>query len=196
MATNHNLKLPGAPVDRICPDVTPIEGEQGRYYVRSRSDGGKVYLVDLFENGFVGKCNCPHFEFKIQRDLDRGINPNGNQFCYHIKRAERCFCEMMKRALWASGQQVAEVRTMVPGKTPFYRRNNRPDVGLKDGRGNPAAGQTCNAAPDVGDRVRIPARDGYSRTKTPGPGSAAERCAAPAAPLSRRPTIEDAEFVP
>ena len=167
MATNHNLKLPGAPVDRICPDVTPIEGEQGRYYVRSRSDGGKVYLVDLFENGFVGKCNCPHFEFKIQRDLDRGINPNGNQFCYHIKRAERCFCEMMKRALWASGQkQVAEVRTMVPGKTPFYGRN------------------------------RIPARAGVARTKTPGPGSAAERCAASAAPLPLRPPIEDAEFVP
>ena len=81
-------KLPGIPIDRITPDVEPIEGEAGRYWVHSRS-GESKYLVDLFENGFVGKCNCPHFEFRIQPDIDRGIKVNGNQFCYHIKRAER-----------------------------------------------------------------------------------------------------------
>lgn len=113
-------KIPGAPLAHICPDVMPIDGEHGRYYVRSRSDVRRVYLVDLFENGFVGKCNCPNFEFKIQRDIDRGINPNGNQFCYHIKRAERHFVEMMKRALWSSSQKRQEPRE--PARTPFYRR--------------------------------------------------------------------------
>ena len=97
-------KLPGIPVERITPDVTAIGGEPGRYHVRSRIDSTQRYLVDLFENGFIGKCSCPHFEFRIQRDIDRGLSPNMNQACYHLKRAERCFIETMKRAMWEAGK--------------------------------------------------------------------------------------------
>lgn len=100
----RNRSMPGIPIDRITPDVEAIDGEHGRFLVQSRS-GTERYMVDLFENGFVGKCNCAHFEFRIQPDIDRGINVNGNQFCYHIKRAERCFIETMKRALWATGNR-------------------------------------------------------------------------------------------
>lgn len=100
-------KLPGIPIDRITPDVEPIEGEAGRYWVHSRSGEAK-YLVDLFENGFVGKCDCKQFQFRIQPDIDRGIKVNGNQFCYHIKRAERSFCETMKRALWVTRNRPAK----------------------------------------------------------------------------------------
>lgn len=99
-------RLPGIPIERITPDVEPISGEEGRYFVRSRSNHRHQYLVDLFENGFVGKCDCPQFAMRIQRDIDRGINPNGNQSCYHLKRAERYFLELQKRAVWAVANRI------------------------------------------------------------------------------------------
>lgn len=92
--------LPGIPIERITPDVEPIAGEHARFWVRSRSGEAK-YLVDLFSNAFVGQCDCKHFQCRLQPDINKGLAVNGNQFCYHIKRAREYFLAMQLRALWS-----------------------------------------------------------------------------------------------
>lgn len=92
-------KLPGPPIERITPDVEPVAGEHGRYRVRSRS-GTKAHFVDIFANAFAGACDCEHFRYRLQPDIERGIKANGSQKCYHVKRARECFIEMQMRAMW------------------------------------------------------------------------------------------------
>lgn len=100
------MKLPGLPVERITPDVDAVPGEHGRFWVRSRSDT-TTHFVDIFANGFVGQCDCPHFRFRIQPDIERGIKPNGSQQCYHVKRARECFIEIQMRAMWSLDNRKA-----------------------------------------------------------------------------------------
>lgn len=65
--------------------VTPIEGEKRRFHVSSES-GNEPYLVDLDENGGLGRCGCIHHEKRIQPAIDKGESAPS---CKHLAAAFR-----------------------------------------------------------------------------------------------------------
>ncbi len=51
-----------------------VESQRADKHGRLTQDthGADAYLVDLGENKGHGKCGCPHFDFRIQPELDLG----------------------------------------------------------------------------------------------------------------------------
>lgn len=78
--------------------VTPIEGEIFRFYVSSESEPGKVYLVDLQENDFSGKCGCPHFTCRLQVLFDGGTRGKAVA-CKHIIAAKESWFDTAARQI-------------------------------------------------------------------------------------------------
>ena len=74
--------------------VEPLEGEWFRFNVSSESGDGS-YFVDLEENDFVGRCDCPHFECR----LAPGIREGSKVVCKHIKAAKDVWFDKMARKL-------------------------------------------------------------------------------------------------
>lgn len=46
-----------------------------RWWVRSRTNPRKEYLVDVSSYGGHGKCTCPDFETRFEKFLARGVTP-------------------------------------------------------------------------------------------------------------------------
>ena len=96
--------------DDLTKWVFPIEGELGRYRVRSRSNPVTTHLVDLMcyphrkvEGDFNGQCTCLHFETRLKPKLESGAFPSAALKCWHIVMAER----MWRRETLASAARVA-----------------------------------------------------------------------------------------
>jgi len=86
------------------PDhVRPVAGEPLRYWVRSRSNPGQEYLVDLEECGFNGACGCPQFQIRLMKQLrnDRHEIKNPKERprrrCWHIAEALKFHGELLVR---------------------------------------------------------------------------------------------------
>ena len=110
------MKLPGKPLsERFC-DVRLIEGEPGRYHIKSRS-GPHWHLVDLNENDFNGGCPCEDFKFRHGPEIRRnGVPEDQSAKCYHIRRAERYMLELSKRALYVHENQNAKPKPVAAPK--------------------------------------------------------------------------------
>lgn len=75
------------PKDPFSRVVEQIEGEVGRFHVRSRSRPGIKHLVDVLEGPF-GQCSCEDQAFsrnkKLMSALAKGeVKLSG--FCWHLK---------------------------------------------------------------------------------------------------------------
>lgn len=83
--TTHTQQLTGAcePYDH------PL-----RFTVRSQSEPGSAYIVDLGAWGGNGSCNCPHFQFKLRRLLQAGALPSPKLRCKHIATARATFVDV------------------------------------------------------------------------------------------------------
>lgn len=79
-------------------EVLPIEGEWFRYHVASASKAGTYYLVDLEENDFVGRCNCPDFTCRHQVRINSGERGR-SVWCKHIEAARDVWFDLVARKL-------------------------------------------------------------------------------------------------
>lgn len=68
--------------------VEPYEGLL-RFHVYSENQPGEIYLVDLAENGGLGKCTCHHYRIRLEPKLGFGrhVNPEDVQ-CKHLLAAK------------------------------------------------------------------------------------------------------------
>lgn len=75
-------------ITRPLPIVRPVVGERGRYWVRSRTDPGLEYLIDIEAYDGNGWCACQKFEFKMWPALEDGAERSERLQCQHIVAAK------------------------------------------------------------------------------------------------------------
>jgi hypothetical protein len=114
---------PGPPIEKMFPDVKPVEGEIMRYHVKSRS-GPDAHLVDLVEYGFNGQCDCENFRYRCEPKLQQGTPLDGRFRCHHIKQALAHFTATMQRNLWKLWQETNKPKLPRP-PTPRPQREKR-----------------------------------------------------------------------
>lgn len=67
------------------PNVEPIAGEPGCFWVQSNSRLGIRHRVDMLAFSGNGACGCERFEFEVGPYLRRGAKPSLNLECRHIR---------------------------------------------------------------------------------------------------------------
>jgi hypothetical protein len=71
-----------------------------RFHVASDSQPEIKHLVDLSENGTLGKCSCQHFEFRLQPLIDAGeITLHPQDRCKHLKAVREHLCNLVVEKL-------------------------------------------------------------------------------------------------
>jgi len=114
--------------------VSPIPCEPLRFHVRSRTRS-QVWLVDLEEYGFNGKCDCENFRFvhlpRLREDKEKGVKKWRR--CYHIQRAFEFYGALHSRLMaqeYYKRQQPEndgkKVYTLDPTKTYEPRKTPQP----------------------------------------------------------------------
>ena len=100
------------------PLVTPLEGEPMRFLVRSRTEPGLRYLVDLESYNLNGECGCDHFGYHIRPELEGNHRPEPKDRtrCWHIMQARRCLLDLFleKLAAQTNVQKQARVYRLNP----------------------------------------------------------------------------------
>ena len=66
-----------------------------RFWVPSETTEGREYLVDLAAYRQNGRCTCPHFIYRCQPKLVRGVLPGPLWRCNHIEKARDHFISLM-----------------------------------------------------------------------------------------------------
>lgn len=79
------------------PEVSPVQGEVLRYFVRSRSRTKVIHLVDLMGHDGNGECSCERFGFRMAPDLAKGVVPGLRTECRHIQLAKRYLATQVAR---------------------------------------------------------------------------------------------------
>jgi hypothetical protein len=90
--------------------VEPIPGEPLRFHVRSRRQGVEPHLVDLEEWRLNGRCNCEHFEFRLQPELARGAKPGPAMRCWHIQLARQWFLDFVLSSVIEERNRITNER--------------------------------------------------------------------------------------
>jgi len=68
--------------------VIQFPNELLRCWVQSDHEWTTCYLVDLMAWDGNGFCGCPDFQFRLQKDLNRGAKPIGDSHrCKHLRFA-------------------------------------------------------------------------------------------------------------
>lgn len=95
-------------------DVTPIEGEPGRFHVPSSRPKQVPYLVDLSENQGNGECTCPDFLARRGPAIKEG-KPLFTRAtsCLHLIHARNYFCIRVLKAF------ASEIKQAESEKLPF-----------------------------------------------------------------------------
>lgn len=76
--------------------ITPINGEPFRFLVSSDTEGEDPYLVDLTSYRGNGRCACPHFKYRLQRNAEVRMDDAEvtDEFrCKHIMFARSFFVD-------------------------------------------------------------------------------------------------------
>ncbi len=104
----------------VVETVTPIVGEPLRFHVRSRTEPGLKYLVDLESYNRNGECGCQHFEFRLRPVLaeHRHPTPSDRTRCWHILKARGWLLDRMLEKL---SEHLATVGAPIQGvrRLPF-----------------------------------------------------------------------------
>jgi hypothetical protein len=109
--------MPAYSLTEAFPEVTKVEGEVLRYWVRSRSRTTLDHLVDLMGHGGNGECACERFGFKMARDLAKGLTPGLRTECWHIQLAKRYLAtEVAIQTIANQAKRQVSLPTR-PGKT-------------------------------------------------------------------------------
>src|SRR5579871_3555761 len=87
-------------VPRKIDDLVQPTDHRHVYFVRSDSQAGKGYRVDLVANNGAGFCPCTDFSCHRQPAIDAGGEPwTRETVCKHLERAGRYFLIAMLEAL-------------------------------------------------------------------------------------------------
>ncbi len=96
------------PLHPSSPWLPRATGDRLVYMVPSRS-GGPDHKVDLAAYHANGKCDCRHFECRLEPDLARGAWPSPDLECPHIVQAKRQYCIMRIGQEKAEAGEIDEV---------------------------------------------------------------------------------------
>lgn len=69
-----------------------------RFYAESETKRGGKYLVDLSEDGGNGRCGCPDFEIRVQKNRR---DKTGRRSCKHLQYVFAYFGWLMARQIVA-----------------------------------------------------------------------------------------------
>lgn len=74
-------------LDRICPGVTPSEGEPLVFFVQSKSRAGVKHRYDMTACPPNGQCTCEKMkDFGVNTRLENGMRHGANTICEHGRR--------------------------------------------------------------------------------------------------------------
>lgn len=59
---------------------------RGVYKIRSQTEQGSEYTVDVFDNDGLGGCDCKHFQFSLLPKYERRRLIFDSLRCKHLKR--------------------------------------------------------------------------------------------------------------
>ena len=99
--------------------VMPVEGEHLRFYVRSRTEPGQRYLVDLQEHDFNGQCGCEDFLYRCGPKLKGKFTPGDVTRCWHIRQARAFICDKFLPKLAEHQGQLRTERTERTGRKVY-----------------------------------------------------------------------------
>lgn len=122
---------PAAKRPVLLPQVEPVEGEPGRFWVQSRSRLNLRHLVDMWEYRGNGACGCEDFERKYRPHLEEGALPSPLLACRHL-HAVRAFSAVDFWHRAAMEKEKAEKRWVLESQERQERKRNEHHAAHED----------------------------------------------------------------